>query len=35
MNAFQGFWVYFQLKSNKEYDLLSNFIFQILVDYPF
>jgi hypothetical protein len=28
MKALQGFWVYFQLKSNKEYDLLSNFNFQ-------
>jgi hypothetical protein len=27
MKALQGFWVYFQLKSNKEYDLLSNFSF--------
>jgi hypothetical protein len=28
MKALQRFWVYFQLKSNKEYDLLSNFSFQ-------
>jgi hypothetical protein len=35
MKAMQRFWVYFQLKSNKEYDLFSNFSFQILVDYPF
>jgi hypothetical protein len=35
MKALQRFWVYFQLKSNKEYDLFSNFSFQILVDYPF
>jgi hypothetical protein len=28
MKVLQGFWVYFQLKSNKEYDLFSNFSFQ-------
>jgi hypothetical protein len=27
MKALQRFWVYFQLKSNKEYDLFSNFSF--------
>jgi hypothetical protein len=34
MKVLQRFWVYFQLKSNKEYDLFSDFSFQILVDYP-
>jgi hypothetical protein len=28
MKALQRFWVYFQLKSNKEYDLFLNFRFQ-------
>jgi hypothetical protein len=32
MRVGKRFWVYFQLKSKKEYDLLSNFSFQILLD---
>jgi hypothetical protein len=32
MKALKRFWVYSQLKSKKEYDLLSNFSFQILLD---
>jgi hypothetical protein len=32
IKAGKRFWVYFQLKSKKEYDLLSNFSFQIPLD---
>jgi hypothetical protein len=31
MKVLKRFWFYFQLKSNKEYDLLLNFSFQILL----